>query len=124
MIIRVITVRIGGTVKFDMGAETLTALTRQTQGAGDDLGALIQQLIAAVTPLETTFQGAGRAQFDAFKANADQLTVDLRSALSAIVGGQSGMNTAFASGDAEMAGNASGAAGSADYDAARFGARA
>jgi uncharacterized protein YukE len=111
-------------VKFDMGAETLTALTRQTQGSSDDLGVLIKQLIASVTPLETTFQGAGRAQFDAFKAHADQITADLNSALAAIVGGQTGMNTSFVSGDTEMADNASSAAGSANFDAARFGARA
>jgi uncharacterized protein YukE len=111
-------------VKFDMGAETLTALTRQTQGSSDDLGTLIKQLIAAVTPLETTFQGAGRAQFDAFKAHADQVTADLNGALAAIIGGQSGMNTSFVSGDTEMADNASSAAGSANFDAARFGARA
>jgi uncharacterized protein YukE len=111
-------------VKFDMGAETLTTLTRQTQGSSDDLGTLIKQLIAAVTPLETTFQGTGRAQFDAFKANADQITADLNSALAAIIGGQSGMNTSFVSGDTEMADNAAGAAGSANFDAARFGARA
>ena len=38
-------------MKFDMGSQTLGNLTRQTQGASDDLGTLIQQLIAAhITP--------------------------------------------------------------------------
>jgi uncharacterized protein YukE len=108
-------------MKFDMGAQTLGTLTQQTQGASDDLGTLIQQLIACVDPLEGNFNGAGRAQFDAFKANADQITADLNGALSAILGGQSGMNQAFGMGDTEMADNASSASGSANFDAARFG---
>jgi uncharacterized protein YukE len=110
-------------MKFDMGATTLSTLTMQTQGATDDLGALIQQLIASVAPIEHTFQGAGRARFDAFKANADAITAELNSALAAIVGGQSGMATAFAESDGQMGDNAAAAAASADFDAARFGAR-
>ena len=111
-------------MKFDLGADTLSTLTRQTQGSSDDLGGLIKQLIASVTPLETTFQGAGRAQFDSFKARADQITADLNGALGAILGGQTGMNTAVATGVSEMSDNAAQAAGSANFDAARFGARA
>lgn len=110
-------------MKFDMGATTLSTLTQQTQGATDDLGALIQQLIASVAPIEHTFQGAGRARFDAFKANADAITAELNGALGAIVGGQSGMATAFAESDSQMGDNAGTAAASADFDSARFGAR-
>jgi uncharacterized protein YukE len=109
-------------MKFDMGAQTLSSLTQQTQGASDDLGTLIQQLIAAAEPLEGNFNGAGRAAFDSFKANADMITADLNSALGAILGGQSGMNQSFGQGDTEMADNASTAQGSANFDAARFGA--
>jgi uncharacterized protein YukE len=111
-------------VKFDMGATTLSALTRQTQGATEDLGALIQQLIASVAPIESTFQGAGRARFDAFKVNADAITAELNASLAAIVGGQAGMATAFAESDSQMSDNAATATASADFDAARFGARA
>jgi uncharacterized protein YukE len=107
-------------VKFDMGSSTLQTLTQQTQGASDDLGTLITRLIAAATPLEGSFNGAGRAAFDSFKARADQITADLNSALGAIVGGQSGMNTAFVTGDSEMADNATSTQSSADFDAARF----
>ena len=110
-------------MKFDMGATTLSTLTQQTQGATDDLGALIQQLIASVAPIEHTFQGAGRAGFDAFKANADAITAELNGALGAIVGGQGGMAVAFAESDSQMGDNASTAAASADFDSARFGAR-
>ncbi|KOX13538.1 hypothetical protein ADK67_44075 [Saccharothrix sp. NRRL B-16348] len=107
-------------MKFDMGAQALTNLTRQTQAASDDLGSLIRQLIAAAEPLQGNFNGAGRQAFDAFKANADAITAELNGALGAILGGQAGMNTSFAQGDAEMADNASSARSSANFDAARF----
>jgi uncharacterized protein YukE len=109
-------------MKFDMGAQTLTALTQQTQGSTEDLGALIQQLIAAAEPLEGNFNGAGRAAFDGFKANADMITAELNGALGAILGGQAGMNQAFTQGDTEMSDNATSAQGTANFDAARFGA--
>jgi uncharacterized protein YukE len=107
-------------VKFDMGSTTLQTLTQQTQGSSDDLGTLITRLINAAAPLEGSFNGAGRAAFDSFKMRADQITADLNSALGAIVGGQSGMNTAFTQGDAEMADNATATQNSANFDAARF----
>lgn len=107
-------------MKFDMGSQTLSGLTRQTQGASDDLGALIQQLIVAAEPLQGHFNGAGRAAFDSFKTNADAITAELNSSLGAILGGQSGMNSAFVHGDTEMSDNARTAHGSANFDAARF----
>ena len=72
-------------MKFDMGSTTLQTLTQQTQGSSDDLGTLITRLIAAAAPLEGSFNGAGRAAFDSFKARADQITADLNSALGAIL---------------------------------------
>jgi len=110
-------------MKFDMGQSTLASLTKQTSSSSDDLGSLIRQLVDAVTPLEGTFNGAGRQAFDGFKARADEVVVELNASLQAIVGGQSGMDTAFGQGDTEMSDNASGAAGSANFDGARFGAR-
>jgi uncharacterized protein YukE len=107
-------------MKFDMGSQTLSALGRQTRGASDDLGSMIRQLIAAAEPLQGNFNGAGRAAFDGFTANADSITAELNSALGAILGGQVGMDSAFGQGDTEMADNASSAAGSANFDAARF----
>lgn len=109
-------------MKFDMGQTTLAGLTSQTQGATDDLTTLITQLITAAEPLEGNFNGAGRAAFDAFKTNADQITADLNGALGAILGGQTGMDTAFGDGDTEMSDNATTASGSANFDAARFSA--
>ncbi|WP_231849912.1 hypothetical protein [Saccharopolyspora erythraea] len=116
--------RVGGCgVKFDMGSSTLSTLTKQTQGSSDDLGALIRQLIAAAEPLQGKFNGAGRAAFDGFKTRADEITAELNSSLAAILGGQSGMDSSFGQGDTEMADNATSAQGSANFDAARFGAR-
>jgi hypothetical protein len=110
-------------VKFDMGSSTLSTLSKQTQGSSDDLGLLIRQLIAAVEPLEGKFNGAGRAAFDGFKARADEITAELNSSLGAILGGQSGMDASFGHGDTEMSDNAASAQASANFDAARFGAR-
>lgn len=110
-------------MKFDMGSTTLSNLVKQTQGSSEDLGHLIRQLIAAAQPLEGKFNGAGKAAFDRFKAHSNQITADLNSALSSILGGQSGMDKSFASGDTEMSDNAGSAMGAAHFDAARFSGR-
>jgi len=110
-------------MKFDMGATTLGDLAKNTAGASDDLGVLIRQLVAAADPLEGRFNGAGRAAFDSFKARADAITNDLNSSLRAILGGQSGMNNSFVTGDQEQESNAQHTMSAANFDAARFGAR-
>ncbi|KAB2972457.1 hypothetical protein F8R89_10600 [Streptomyces sp. SS1-1] len=110
-------------MKFDMGSTTLSQLGKSTVGSSEDLGSLIQLLIQAAEPLEGKFNGAGKAAFDTFKMHADEITDALNSSLSAILGGQSGMDTAFGSGDLELEGNANQNMGAANFDAARFGAR-
>ena len=110
-------------VRFDVGSQTLSTLTRQTQGASGDLGALIKQLIAAAQPLEGKFNGAGKAAFDSFKARSDEITAELNSSLSGILGGIGGMDTAFVQGETEMADNSKTGLGSANFDAARFSTR-
>jgi hypothetical protein len=107
-------------MKFDMGQSTLSTLTKHSRGSGDDLGSLIKQLITAAEPLEGKFNGTGRAAFDSFKARADQITAELNSSLSAIIGGQSGMDTAFSQGDHDMSDNARHTEQGASFDAARF----
>jgi len=109
--------------KFDMGQSTLGTLTKQSSGSNSELGTLVRQLIAAAQPLESRFDGAGKAAFDAFKANADGITAALNAGLGSIVGGQAGMDKAFQSGDSEMASTARSSMGSANFDAARFGKR-
>jgi len=110
-------------MKFDMGSTTLSELGKSTVGSGEDLGTLIKWLIQAAEPLEGKFNGAGKAAFDTFKAHADEITNELNSSLGAILGGQSGMDTAFGSGDVELGDNAHQNMGAANFDAARFGAR-
>ncbi|GAA3304115.1 hypothetical protein [Streptomyces cinereospinus] len=107
-------------MKFDMGAQTLAALMRDSRGSSDDLGSLIRQLVQAAQPLEGKFNGTGRAMFDQFKARADEITADLNGSLSAILGGQSGMDSAFGSGDQEQGDNARQQMAAANFDAARF----
>lgn len=108
-------------MKFDMGADTLTVLRQQTSGSNQDLGALVKQLVVAAEPLEGRFNGAGKAAFDAFKSHTDQISADLNGALSAILGGQTGMDTAFHRGEQDMVDSTRTTQGSANFDAARFG---
>ncbi|WP_369195639.1 hypothetical protein [Streptomyces djakartensis] len=107
-------------MKFDMGAQTLSSLQRDTRGSTDDLGGLVRQLVAAAQPLEGKFNGSGRVMFDQFKTRADRIASDLNSSLSAILGGQSGMDGAFSSGDQEQGDNARQQMSAANFDAARF----
>jgi hypothetical protein len=110
-------------MKFDMGAQVLTTLISKSRGSSDDLGTLIRLLIQAAQPLEGKFNGAGKVKFDTFKAHADQITADLNGSLSAILGGQTGMESAFSSGDQEQGDNAQHQMSAANFDAARFSGR-
>ncbi|WP_338672630.1 hypothetical protein V1460_06305 [Streptomyces sp. SCSIO 30461] len=110
-------------MKFDMGSTTLSQLGRSTVASSDDLGALIQQLVAAAQPLEGKFNGAGRAAFDAFKDRSDEITAALNGSLQAILGGQAGMDESFTTGMQEQTDNVNQHMSAANFDAARFGAR-
>ncbi|MET8753043.1 hypothetical protein ABZW32_23500 [Streptomyces sp. NPDC004667] len=110
-------------MKFDMGSTTLSELGKATGGSSDDLGTLIKLLIAAADPLEGKFNGVGRSAFDSFKRRSDAITAELNGSLRAIIGGQQGMDTSFTTGDQEQGDNAHQNMGSANFDAARFGAR-
>lgn len=109
-------------MKFAMGSDTLSQLTKKTSSSNDDLGALVKQLADAGEPLEGKFNGAGRAAFDQFKAQSDQIAVELNSALTAVLGGIAGMDVAFAEGDNEMADQIRSVESSVSFDAARFSA--
>ncbi len=110
-------------MKFDMGSTTLADLAKSTAGSSDDLGTLIRWLVQAAEPLEGKFNGAGKAAFDRFKNHTDEVTDALNGSLRAILGGQSGMDMAFGSGDREQQDNAYQNMAQANFDAARFGAR-
>ncbi|MFI0781154.1 hypothetical protein [Streptomyces sp. NPDC021212] len=110
-------------MKFDMGSQVLSTLKSKSRGSSDDLGTLIRQLVQAAEPLEGKFNGSGKAAFDSFKARSDEIASSLQSSLSGILGGQSGMDTAFSSGDQEHGDNARQQMSAANFDAARFGGR-
>lgn len=107
-------------MKFAMGSDTLGQLTKRTQSSGEDLGALVRQLSEAAAPLEGRFNGSARAAFDQFKANTDQISVELSSALQAVLAGVAGMDRSFQESEAEMADQTRSTQGSVSFDAARF----
>lgn len=110
-------------MKFAMGADTLSQLGKQTSSASGDLGAQVKALVQAAEPLEGRFNGAGRAAFDRFKAESDQVAVELNQSLAAVLGGIRGMDTSFATGDEQMADDATSAMGTVSFDSARFSGR-
>lgn len=110
-------------MKFDMGAETLSVLTKATSTSSDDLGSLVKQLAEAAAPLEGVFSGAARSAFDTFKGRVDGIATELNASLAAVLGGISGMDRAFVEGESEMVDQTRTAEGSASFDAARFGSR-
>ena len=110
-------------MKFDMGAQTLSQLSKQTSASSQDLGALVRQLGEAAEPLQGRFHGQGRVAFDRFKARTDEIAVSLNMALSAVLGGIQGQEHAFGHGDAQMADASSQVQASIDFDAAKFSAR-
>ncbi|MFE7506697.1 hypothetical protein [Promicromonospora sp. NPDC057488] len=109
-------------MKFAMGSEVLSTLTKKTSASSEDLGALVRELAAAAEPLEGRFNGAGRAAFDAFKGRTDEISNELNQALGGVLAGISGMDKSFTEGDSAMADETRAAQGSASFDAARFGA--
>ena len=70
-------------MKFAMGSDVLSTLTKKTSSSNEDLGALVRQLAAAAEPLQGKFNGAGRAAFDAFKGQTDRIAAELNGALAA-----------------------------------------
>ena len=105
---------------FDMGAETLSQLTRNTSSAHDDLGTQVHVLAAAADPLEGKFNGAGRAAFDRFKLETDRIATELNLALAAVLGGIDGQNVAFVEGEQQMTDETNTAYAGANFDGARF----
>ena len=106
--------------RWDQGDQTLVTLARGTQGSTQELGTLVKQLIQAAEPLVGKFNGSGKAAFDSFKANADQITADLNAGLGSVNTGQRGMQQAFSTGDQTMADEAQSKMSSANFDAAKF----
>jgi uncharacterized protein YukE len=108
---------------FDMGSTALQTLTNNTTTASQDLGTLVRDLADAAEPLESKFNGLGRAAFDSFKNNTDSIATSLSSALAAVLAGVEGQESAFATGDQSMSDSTTTTINSTDFDGARFGAR-
>ena len=107
-------------MKFAMGAETLSQLTTATSGASDDLGGLVRELFVAAEPLQGRFNGAGRAAFDRFKADTDEIADELNAALAAVLAGIDGQNTAFVQGEQLIADGTGSAHSGSGIEFARF----
>lgn len=107
-------------MKFDMGADVLTNLVKQTDTGGQDLAGLVRRFVQAAEPLAGQFEGKGAAKFADFKVRSDEVADDLTRSLGRILGGQAGMEVAFSQGDDEQEENATRAEGRANFDGARF----
>ena len=110
-------------MKFAMGSETLTQLTKQTSTSTDDLGSLVKELFDSAEPLQGKFNGAGRAAFDGFKGETDRIATELNAALASVLMGIHGQDRAFLEGEQEMVDATSSAQAGANFDAAKFGGR-
>ncbi|GAA0486788.1 hypothetical protein [Microbacterium aurantiacum] len=110
-------------MKFAMGADTLSVLTKTTSGSSDELAALVRQLLEAAEPLEGRFQGAGRSAFDRFKARTDAISGELKASLDAVLIGIGGMNRSFLEGESAMVDSTQSLESGSQFDAARFGSR-
>ncbi|WP_236967141.1 hypothetical protein [Microbacterium aurantiacum] len=110
-------------MKFAMGADTLSVLTKTTSGSSDDLATLVRQLLEAAEPLEGRFQGAGRSAFDRFKARTDAISGELKASLDAVLVGIGGMNRSFLEGESAMVDSTQSLESGSQFDAARFGSR-
>lgn len=98
-------------------------MSDQGAGASDRCGAEGAFAVGMKFDMGNTTLSTLIQQSDQFKNNSDEITAALNGALAAILGGQSGMDTAFGSGDQESADNARASMGSANFDAARFSGR-
>jgi uncharacterized protein YukE len=108
-------------MKFAMGADVLGSLTKKTSTATDELGATVKQLAAITERVEGKVNGAARAAFDQFQAQAEEIAVELTMALRGVLTGVSTMDKTFGEGDQTMADETRRAQSSVSFDAARFG---
>jgi len=110
-------------MKFAMGADTLSTLSKQTSSSHDDLGSLVKQLAAAADPIQKNFNGAGKAAFNEFKLHTDEIANDLNRALASVLEGVQGQDLAFKQGDQQMADETRRLQAGAGWSSARFGGR-
>jgi len=107
-------------MKFAMGAETLSNLTKQTSSSNDDLGSQVKLLARAGDAVQQDFQGAGKAAFLDFHARSNEIATGLNQALASVLQGIGGMDSAFITGEQQQADETRSLMSSANFDAARF----
>lgn len=82
-------------MKFDMHATALADYGKKADTTHQDLGALINELVAAAEPLEKKFNGEAKAAFNTFHQNTHTVSDDLKSAYGAIMGSVAEQDRAF-----------------------------
>lgn len=107
-------------MKFAMGADTLSTLTKQTSSSHQDLGSLVRALSRAADPVQEDFQGRAKQVFLEFKANTDSIADGLNMALASVLEGVGGMDKSFVEGETQMADETQTLMKSVSFDAARF----
>jgi len=109
-------------MKFAMGADTLSTLTKQTSTSHQDLGTLVRALAQAADPVQDDFQGRAKQVFLEFKRNTDSIADGLNMALASVLEGVGGMDRAFVEGETQQADETRTLMGSVSFDSARFSA--
>lgn len=109
-------------MKFAMGADVLTSLTKKTSASSDELAATVRKLAAVSEQVEGRVNGAARKAFDDFQREAEGIAVELTAALRGVLAGMREMDAAFIQGDQQMADEITRARTSSAFDAGRFGA--
>lgn len=88
--------------KYDMEAVALSRHATSIDAAYGDLTRLVQNFYQSAQPLVGTFSGEGKAAFDRFKADTDQISEDLKVSLQSVHEGTQGQDAAFNTGDQDM----------------------
>lgn len=108
-------------LKFETGRDTLGKLVQQTSAAGDELAASVRKLSIAAEPIAKDFQGDGRVAFENFHRDVDGIANELSAALSSVLTGISGQNTAILEGAQQISDDTRAAHSGSSFDSARFG---
>ena len=88
--------------KYDMEAVALSRHADSIDVAYGELTQLVRTFVLSAQPLVRTFSGQGKAAFNRFKTETDQISEDLKVSLASVHEGTQGQDRAFSSGDQEM----------------------
>jgi uncharacterized protein YukE len=88
--------------KFDMEAVALSRHASSIDVAYGELTQLVRNFALSAQPLLGTFNGQGKAAFNRFKTDTDQIAEDLKISLASVHEGTQGQDRAYQSGDQAM----------------------